>query len=243
YRPVSNPLDFLMKTVDTARENHDNQQAMLPGYSERVIQVRFKEGEGGMNLAMSKETIDAITTKGRKAGKELRCNFDFEEHRWTRFLVLMSHLETELEKMHVAFNRDLKPTYSQLINPPPKLINPTPMIVVDKRDEGCDPKKVTLSPQTGRDVNYPYERDPDWRAESLELANELLAVIESWKTRPRVKQGHITIGVGDNTSGQQLDEGKCEIGKCDPTRTEPELKHFSEGCPEPKSALRVTPQI
>ncbi|HEX9989965.1 MAG TPA: hypothetical protein VGE45_16015 [Chloroflexia bacterium] len=236
YRPIYNPLDFILKISDTARENHDNQQAMLPGYSERIIQVRFKEGEGGMNLAMSPDTIDAITMKGELAGKELRYAFNFEHHRWTRFLVLMSHLETELAKMHTAFNStNLNPTYSELIDP-------ANMIAKFTRDEEGEPPEFTMSPQMGPDENQPHQRDSDWRSESLVLTNELLGVIEAWKQRQEAMQSNGTDGITDSSSSQRDTIGR-DMGKCDLTSTGPQLKHFSANCPEPKSVMRIIPQI
>lgn len=85
----------------TMQDYRDNTQAMLPSYRERIVHIRLddQKGEGGMNLNMPLATIKRIDRKGRKAGELLIRDFDFDEHRWIRFRVLMAELEEQLKRM------------------------------------------------------------------------------------------------------------------------------------------------
>lgn len=105
WRPVDSPITLLQRVVDTARESHDYMQSVLPGYRERIVKIRFSQDEGGLNLAMDQGAIDAIRKKGRAAGLALINDFSFDQHRWTRYLVLMSELEIQLQKMRGALER------------------------------------------------------------------------------------------------------------------------------------------
>lgn len=104
WRRIENPIAFLMRVVDTARENHDNLQAALPGYRERIVTVRLSPKEGGMNLDMDNDIIYAMKLKGQMAGLAFS-KFSFDHHRWTRFVTLMSQLEFQLQKFRNAFKK------------------------------------------------------------------------------------------------------------------------------------------
>lgn len=89
---------FLWSIFTTAQNYRDNMQAMLPSYRERIVQIRLSDEEGGLNLAMAEQTINDVMEKGRSAG-ELLTDFDFEVHKWVRFQILMSQMETYLKDM------------------------------------------------------------------------------------------------------------------------------------------------
>lgn len=86
----------------TAQNFRDNTQARLPSYRERIVQVRFAPHEGGLNLSMGRGAIESILEKGARAGQLLR-DFDFNDHRWVRFRVLMAQLEEELGRFATAY--------------------------------------------------------------------------------------------------------------------------------------------
>lgn len=89
-------MSFLGAIVSTMQNYRDNQLAALPSYRERIVQVRLKKTEGGLNLDMPAATLNEIAAKGSAAGAALVSDFDFDEHQWTRFQVLMGQLEAEL---------------------------------------------------------------------------------------------------------------------------------------------------
>lgn len=96
---------FAGSIVYAAKDWQDQIQSTLSGYRERIARVYLTEDEGGLNLAMGPATIHDLVNYGRRAGDLLvgRSNaegdvepFDFEEHRWRRFLVAFAVLEDTL---------------------------------------------------------------------------------------------------------------------------------------------------
>jgi hypothetical protein len=94
---------FFAQVRDVMQNWRDNMQAALPGYRDRVCAVRLSEREGGFNLNMDDETIAALIDRGRSAGARIRSDFDWDTHRWTRYLTLMQLLQTNL--------REISPTW------------------------------------------------------------------------------------------------------------------------------------
>lgn len=95
---------FAWQMFQTAQNYRDTSQAGLPGYRERIAQVRLAHGEGGLNLAMDEQTIQGVMQKGETAGSKLISEFNFENHQWVRFRVLMGLLEERLKQLEaVAF--------------------------------------------------------------------------------------------------------------------------------------------
>lgn len=94
---------FLMRLVYAAKDWQDNLQSTLPGYRERIVHVVLKPDEGGLNLAMSEETIKTLVGYGALAGEKLRDDFDLDGHRWRRFLVAMARMEQTLDEVAEAY--------------------------------------------------------------------------------------------------------------------------------------------
>ncbi|WP_371110184.1 hypothetical protein [Rhizobium sp. RCC_161_2] len=88
-----------MSIVDTAKDWQDTLQTKLPGYAERIVEIRLEKNEGGMNLKMPPAMIERLAGYGRDAGRRLVEDFDFNEHRWRRALSFMSKLEEELASL------------------------------------------------------------------------------------------------------------------------------------------------
>lgn len=105
--PVRN-IDTLVKFAgsifNTAKDWNDTLQSLLPGYSERVVEIRLEQNEGGMNLNMSPEVIEKLVEYGRRAGKRLTEEFDFDEHRFRRAISLLPKLEVALESLSGSYN-------------------------------------------------------------------------------------------------------------------------------------------
>jgi predicted acylesterase/phospholipase RssA len=102
---------FLQTIFLTGLGYRDTMQSSLPSYRERVVQIRLSEDEAGLNLRMSPTTIQSIVDKGKEAGEKLLPatkagekllpatkdgEFNFEQHQWARFLVLIALLEQNL---------------------------------------------------------------------------------------------------------------------------------------------------
>src|SRR5439155_20493758 len=81
WQEFNRPLDFLQVIFSTAQNYRDSMQSRLPSYRERVVQIRLKKDEGGLNLNIDPDTIKAVVEKGIQAGEILGA-FNFEHHRW-----------------------------------------------------------------------------------------------------------------------------------------------------------------
>ena len=121
-RRISGIGGFLGSILNTAKDWQDTLQSLLPGYADRIVEVRLDESrEGGMNLAMDEATIRQLGEYGRQAGRTLVEDFDFDEHRWLRAVSLMPELEEALEGMAKAYGTapigsdPLEQSYQQLL--------------------------------------------------------------------------------------------------------------------------------
>jgi len=93
------PAGFFGAILNSAMGYRDTMQSRLPSYQERVVPLGSKEG--GLNLDMEPEVIEAISLRGKRAG-EILLGFDFDQHRWVRLRVLLNELETQLKGAHYA---------------------------------------------------------------------------------------------------------------------------------------------
>lgn len=121
-RPIRGVLGFLYSILNTAKDWQDTLQTKLPGYAERIVEIRLTKDEGGLNLDMSPETIKGLTQLGAEAGQKLVDDFNFDEHRWRRALSFMAQLETELVVMSKTYNQtgsetsEADPTYANILS-------------------------------------------------------------------------------------------------------------------------------
>jgi hypothetical protein len=98
---------FLSAILNTAREWQDRLRTGESGFRERVVHVYLTENEGGLNLEMEKTTIDELVSLGDRAGGLMTGEptpgdefpFDFNDHRWRRFLVAYGAIEELLEEV------------------------------------------------------------------------------------------------------------------------------------------------
>ena len=63
---------FLSHIKDTAQNWRDTLQSELPGLRDRVCQIRFAKGQGGLYLDMDAATIADLVRRGRLAGETIR---------------------------------------------------------------------------------------------------------------------------------------------------------------------------
>lgn len=149
-------FNFIGAIFSTAQNYRDNTQSMLPSYRERVVQVRLRDDEGGLNLAMPQNTIAAVKKKGEKAGEKILEYFNFEHHQWVRFQVLMALLEDQLEKMETVL-RNKKLDYEKLAK--------------DQQDQ---------------DRKYPYSRNESWCKDALDRVEKMRNLIQKDWSKPLV---------------------------------------------------------
>ena len=92
----------------SAQTWNDNSFLKLPGYRDRVAEIWLEPNEGGMNLEMPPEVIDALRRKGSSVGSQLARRFSeapgdapmsWDGHRWMRFRSTMPALAAHLRAL------------------------------------------------------------------------------------------------------------------------------------------------
>ena len=115
---VGSAPSFFFGILDTMQNWADNGQATLPGSWDRVVTVHHSKAEGGINLRMDPDTVALLAEKGRVAAIELRDGFDFDRHRWTRYLTSMSRISNSVIRARRAWlepTADKSPSFSEFV--------------------------------------------------------------------------------------------------------------------------------
>ncbi len=68
---ITSPLDLLAAVFDTMQNWSDNSLRLATGYRDRICTIALDEGEGGMNLDMTTETMLGMIPRGTVAGANL----------------------------------------------------------------------------------------------------------------------------------------------------------------------------
>ncbi|WP_045880030.1 patatin-like phospholipase family protein [Pseudofrankia sp. DC12] len=87
---------FLGQILDTTLNWRDTLLAELPGFSDRIRSIRLPEGTGGIQLTMTPDQINALAASGAAAGESLLTTFDWDEHLFARYTLLMRQLQQNL---------------------------------------------------------------------------------------------------------------------------------------------------
>ncbi|MEM7545603.1 MAG: hypothetical protein AAF367_08715 [Pseudomonadota bacterium] len=114
-RPITGVIGFAMAIVNTAKDWQDTLQRLLPGYSERIVEVRLSREEGGMNLDMGPGTIRRIADYGKQAGELILSEFNFDEHRWRRAITTLPQGEAVMESLAERVDSDIEPSYEEIL--------------------------------------------------------------------------------------------------------------------------------
>lgn len=101
-------LGFLSAVYTSSSSWQDTSQLTFPGFRDRIVRVLQTEREGGINLAMSDETIERLARRGEYAAKMIMDQFHqphypprvdgkptgtgWQNHQWVRFRALLSVL-------------------------------------------------------------------------------------------------------------------------------------------------------
>lgn len=105
-------VQFLSTLLGVAKDwNHDTLSRM-PGFRDRIGLIRLTSEEGGLNLSMPKERIEALTAFGREAGLEFVRRFgdpqrsplpphpmNWENHQSIRLRILLASMTELLERL------------------------------------------------------------------------------------------------------------------------------------------------
>jgi deferrochelatase/peroxidase EfeB/predicted acylesterase/phospholipase RssA len=111
--PLGRLAGFLVSLWLAAWRWNDTTMMRMPGVRDRVVRIFLEESEGGVNVKMSKQAIDALTEKyGRPAAAAFLRKFaddgspGWPEHRWVRFNRLLIALRQQIEGVKFAADLD-----------------------------------------------------------------------------------------------------------------------------------------
>jgi predicted acylesterase/phospholipase RssA len=122
---------YLGAMFNGVKDWNDNIQMTMPGFRDRIVTVKLRASEGGLNLDMGPEKIEPLVARGRAAGALLVQRFatpssgafqkrmDWENHRIVRYRVAMSILQKFAKTFADGYNgTDAQPgdaTYGTLL--------------------------------------------------------------------------------------------------------------------------------
>lgn len=106
WSEIDSVLGFVGGIKDTMQNWRDTMQSELPGFRDRVCQIRFRKGQGGLYLDMDEQVIQDLVRRGDEAGEVILDTFNerqWEQHRFVRYLMLMSLLQGNVQGVKTAF--------------------------------------------------------------------------------------------------------------------------------------------
>ena len=122
-----NVLAFASSILDASRTWQDVALAGLPGNASRIVAIRLSDDQGGLNLNMPPETIEAMNGLGLAAGTKLVESFatgapeaaGWKTHRWIRYRATMGAITRWLDGFASGYSpfpeQPLQETYAALV--------------------------------------------------------------------------------------------------------------------------------
>jgi predicted acylesterase/phospholipase RssA len=150
---IDDVFSFYGSILTTMQNWRDNLQSEIPGFRDRVCEIRLNRIEGGMNLNMAPDTIESLVRKGGLAGERLRDTFNFAQHQFTRYLMLMETLQLRIAGD--ATHPGVRDRYQQF----------GPVLAVGAPDA----------------KEYRELHDPEWCIQADRATRELLETVHAWQ--------------------------------------------------------------
>jgi hypothetical protein len=115
---------FFTALFDTARNWSDTELTAMAGYRDRIVHVKLAENEGGLNLNMPPEIIQALGDRGERAGMLLAARFaptptggdrltdpqtgeyvelTWDNHRWIRYRTVLAAFENLARRLRATW--------------------------------------------------------------------------------------------------------------------------------------------
>ncbi len=95
---IKSVADFGWQILNSAKDWQDQLLSEITGQRERIVRIFLSKSEGGLNLSMAPEVSRQLMSLGAEAGRKFADGeFNFDEHKWRRVLVLHRHLSQNLE--------------------------------------------------------------------------------------------------------------------------------------------------
>jgi predicted acylesterase/phospholipase RssA len=104
FTAVSSAFSFGRQILNAALDWRDTMQAELPGFRDRVCQIRLTKQEGGLNLDMPADVVTALETRGKQAGDKIVSEFSWDCHLFARYLTFMQVMQDGLTPAKRAWN-------------------------------------------------------------------------------------------------------------------------------------------
>jgi predicted acylesterase/phospholipase RssA len=105
---LGNTVDFLRGILNTMQNWADAMQQTVPGYRDRIVEIRTKDSEGGMNITMTAEQITRLAERGIEAAAEFG-TFDFDTHQWIRYRTSTSEISKVFTDMRNVWSDERVP--------------------------------------------------------------------------------------------------------------------------------------
>ena len=108
WEDVDGPAGLLRQIVDAAQNWRDTAQAELPGFRDRICQVRLYPGEGGLHINMPAASVQELIKAGRGAGRAFVAAFDERRmlgHQARRYVVLTQQLQEGLDAARQPYGK------------------------------------------------------------------------------------------------------------------------------------------
>ena len=101
---------FLGAIMNAMQNWNDNTASRMPAVRDRVVRVRLKADEGGVNLNMEARKIRDVAKRGAEAARELIARFQppasgWDDQRWARFRVMLEALRNRFKQAGLALNQ------------------------------------------------------------------------------------------------------------------------------------------
>jgi predicted acylesterase/phospholipase RssA len=106
WQQIGSVRSFLGTIFNTMQNWRDTLQGELPGFRDRICQIRFLPGQGGLYLEMDHDDVESLIERGHEAGRLILDRFDeprWNQHRWIRYLTLMDQLQDNLQRANEPF--------------------------------------------------------------------------------------------------------------------------------------------
>lgn len=96
---------FGWQVLNSAKDWQDQLLSEISGQRERIARIYLTDKEGGLNFNMPPELSRRLMAWGYEAGRKFaHGEFDFDEHRWRRLLVLYKNLSAALDQVDTVWS-------------------------------------------------------------------------------------------------------------------------------------------
>ncbi|SFV14692.1 patatin-like phospholipase family protein [Pseudoduganella namucuonensis] len=120
---LPSPFAFAGALLRTIRTWRHEALKRAPGFRDRIVQIRHTRQEGGLNLNMPPEAIQAMSESGAAAARAVIARFldtpgeanGWRNHRWLRMRIAGAVLQPKLEQLSKSWHAPARqPTYAAM---------------------------------------------------------------------------------------------------------------------------------